>query len=230
MRGVSSVEGPDVDGWQTHCRPLVYFQQDHLRIDQVPTLLWLRHENKINSHLFIFILISVTLRSVSISWCLTRPSSPHAAGVSPTQPGQPGFTNASLLAQPVFPIIFFFRQPWWKLPLTWDPFGKKWPRVWLSRACLHHIPFTVPIDSAASLLPLSLSLMAACLSPCRQKQPLHLSINVLSFHVLFLPVYLSVWHASSCLGAPGLLSATCWFLFFCQFTCLSETLRLDVSD
>lgn len=71
--------------------------------------------------------------------------------------------------------------------------------------------------------------LSLCLSPCREKQPLHLSINVLSFHFLFLSVYLSVWHVGSCLGAPGLLSAKCWFLFFCQFTCLSQTLRLDVS-
>lgn len=63
----------------------------------------------------------------------------------------------------------------------------------------------------------------------KKKLSLRLSINVLSLDFLFPSVYLSVWRVGSCLGAPGLLSAKCWFLFFCQFTCLSERLRLDVS-
>lgn len=86
-----------------------------------------------------------------------------------------------------------------------------------------------PVDSAQSLLPWSLFLMTACLSFCQRKQSLCLSINVFSFDFLFLSVYLSVWCVGSCLGALGLLSAKFWFLFFCQFTCLSETLRLDMS-
>lgn len=63
----------------------------------------------------------------------------------------------------------------------------------------------------------------------KKKLSLRLSINVLSLDFLFPSVYLSVWRVGSCLGALGLLSAKCWFLFFCQFTCLSERLRLDVS-
>lgn len=63
----------------------------------------------------------------------------------------------------------------------------------------------------------------------KKKLSLRLSINVLSLDFLFPSVYLSVWRVGSCLGAPGLLSAKCCFLFFCQFTCLSERLRLDVS-
>lgn len=77
-------------------------------------------------------------------------------------------------------------------------------------------------------------LTTACLSlrlkaEGKKKLSLRLSINVLSLDFLFPSVYLSVWCVGSCLGAPGLLSAKCWFLFFCQFTCLSERLRLDVS-
>lgn len=86
-----------------------------------------------------------------------------------------------------------------------------------------------PVDSAESLLPQSLLLTSVCLSLCQAEQSFRLSINVLSFHFLFLSVYLSVWHVGSCLSAPGLLSAKCWFLFFCQFTCLSNLLRLDMS-
>lgn len=164
---------------------------------------------------------------------MSRPSSRSSATAAWTA----RLHHASLLAQicsfSSHPSWFFLSINFQSFPFT--NFGKNchWismcPCVWASLACWNNIPFIVPIDSAPSLLPLSLSLMAACLSPCQQTQPLHLSINVLSFHFLFLSVYLSVWHVSSCLGAPGLLSAMCWFLFFCQFTCLSETLRLDMS-
>lgn len=54
------------------------FYQDHLRIDQVPTSLWQRHENKINSDvLFIYFSSSVyvTLWDVSVSGCRRSPSS-----------------------------------------------------------------------------------------------------------------------------------------------------------
>lgn len=183
-------------------------------------------------YLLILTPISVTLRGVSVGWCRGR-----AAGVLPQQPGRPGFTTLPswLRFAPSRATPRDFSYPLISSLFPSTNFGKNchWismcPCVWASLACWNNIPFIVPIDSAPSLLPLSLSLMAACLSPCQQTQPLHLSINVLSFHFLFLSVYLSVWHVSSCLGAPGLLSAMCWFLFFCQFTCLSETLRLDMS-
>lgn len=38
---------------------LSYFYQDHLRIDQVPPSLWRWHENKINSHLFLYFLSDI---------------------------------------------------------------------------------------------------------------------------------------------------------------------------
>lgn len=72
-----SLRGLTLISWQRNTWPLFYFYQDHLRIDQVPTSLWHRHENKINSDvLFIYISspISVTLWDVSISRCLGSPS------------------------------------------------------------------------------------------------------------------------------------------------------------
>lgn len=50
-----SLRGLTLISWQRNTWPLFYFYQDHLRIDQVPTSLWHRHENKINSDvLFIY--------------------------------------------------------------------------------------------------------------------------------------------------------------------------------
>lgn len=72
-----SLRGLTLISWQRNTWPLFYFYQDHLRIDQVPTSLWHRHENKINSDvLFIYFSspISVTLWDVSISGCLGSPS------------------------------------------------------------------------------------------------------------------------------------------------------------
>lgn len=71
-----SLRGLTLISWQRNTWPLFYFYQDHLRIDQVPTSLWHRHENKINSDvLFIYFssTISVTLWAASISGCLRSP-------------------------------------------------------------------------------------------------------------------------------------------------------------
>lgn len=71
-----SLRGLTLISWQRNTWPFFYFYQDHLRIDQVPTSFWHRHENKINSDvLFIYFSspISVTLWDVSISGCLSSP-------------------------------------------------------------------------------------------------------------------------------------------------------------
>lgn len=224
--------------------PLFCFHQDHLRIDQVAASLRHRQQNKINAPLFIYL----ESDNGDIAECFHKLMSCEAERHRCTKDFRtgrpPGFTALPLPAQ-ICPSCICFQsvhfQSFFPSPalvkltseLTTGSVNVTPP---LLRSGLFAQQLLHPADRLGSvpppLPPLSLPpdvCLSICLSPSQEKQPPHLSINVLSFHFLFLSVYLSVWHVGSCLGAPGLLSATCWFLFFCQFTCLSGTLRLDAS-
>ncbi len=253
-----SLRGLTLISRQRNTLPVFYFYQDHLRIDQVLASLWHGRKNKINSDvLFIYFSfpISVTLWDVSISRSLRSPSNIDAKSPLASVKQSDSSTNCIclLLLSPVhvhsglsrysimifhIPLFPFFPSCGFSFSILPSPSistsANLTPHlvrpIYCDRpACRASIKLQ-PVDSAESFLPLSLFLTSACLSLCLSgKQSFCLSINVLSSGFLFLSVYLSVWHVGSCLNARGLLSAKCWFLFFCQFTCLSKLLRLDMS-
>lgn len=136
------------------------------------------------------------------------------------------------------PLFFFFLSYAFSFSIFLSPSISAFANLTLHLLyCIYcYRPFIEhPLNSVCKLSkipPSPVLILDVCLSlsvSLSGKQSLRLSINVLSFDFFFLSVYLSVWHVGSCLSAPGLLSAKCWFLFFCQFTCLSKLLRLDMS-
>lgn len=209
----------------------------------MPALCWRRHENKINSGAsFFFVVLFIYLFSPS-----STPPPPSARyrwhyGMLPSvdvlevaalfrqtkRRRHIGLClSAASIASP-FPIVIYF-------PLsTVVALFSILPSPSISTLAYFDATSTSTLLSIAFQASIRSSRMTACLSLCqtgggKKNLSLRLSINVLSLDFLFPSVYLSVWRVGSCLCAPGLLSAKCWFLFFCQFTCLSERLRLDVS-
>lgn len=139
LRGLTLTVDSDTVG-------LSYFYQDHLRIDQVPTSLWHRHENKINLHLLIYLDSDICY----ITGCFLRLMSCEAErhrcsrslDVQAKAAWTARFRHASLPAQicsfsshpvMVFPLhsfpVFFLPELWWELPLNQHWFGKFGP-VW----------------------------------------------------------------------------------------------------
>lgn len=148
---------------------LSYFYQDHLRIDQVPPSLWRWHENKINSHLFLyfFCLISVTLRGDSTK----TPGSVHPAG-----PGPPRFPPGS--DSLLIPIFLSFISILFPSPAAMESVNL--PRLYFVMLSTGTVP------------PASVPLPDGCLSVSLSGEAAAASVNKRLISPRLVPVCLSV--------------------------------------